>query len=182
MVNLDNLVNKLKLNKKGQAFSTFQLLIAAVVALALLGVLLPIILNVIPMGSEPQEVADRLIKTQITSYGSLNYTDDTTFKTGKSISAASLANAAQLARDRICVIAPDDDDRFTAQGNGFSITYNSSSSLKYRIGILCDNYEYLGDDDHIEEVYPDIPDSRDDCFTDDIESYEKVCIVFPKRA
>ena len=46
---------KFSTNEKGQAFSTFELLIAAIVALAILGILLSIVGGVNIFGRNPQD-------------------------------------------------------------------------------------------------------------------------------
>ena len=65
-----------KLKEKGQAFSTFQLLIAAVVALAILGVLLPMITKNINIGGDITDSINTTLKTQVSNYGNLAYTDE----------------------------------------------------------------------------------------------------------
>lgn len=184
MIDFENIIKKLKLNKKGQAFSTFQLLIAAVVALALLGVLLPIIMKNVDIGDNPEELTQRLIKTQIDSIGSLKYTKEATFKNGDSISGATLANSANLDRSEVCVLNPEGS---TFEGDGGKIiTYNSSSSLKYKMGVLCDYSDKL--EESVDYFVAEMPANSDDCYTSlGIDDYDdgpikKVCIVFPKRA
>lgn len=182
MIDFENIIKKLKLNKKGQAFSTFQLLIAAVVALALLGVLLPIIMKNVNIGGNPEESAQTLIRSQVNSVGSLRYTDEVKFKDGDSISAAALAEGTGLSRQQVCVVNPGTS--FT--GGGATITYDSSSTLSYQIGVFCDYYDEMFDSDNpsLEDFEDEMPDVRNDCddrFGSEFSS-EKVCIVFPKRA
>ena len=178
MIDFENIIKKLKLNKKGQAFSTFQLLIAAVVALALLGVLLPIIMKNVNIGGNPEESAQTLIRSQVNSVGSLRYTDEVKFKDGDSISAAALAEGTGLSRQQVCVVNPGTS--FT--GGGATITYDSSSTLSYQIGVFCDYYDEIDDSlDDFEDEMPEDLGVCEDRFDSDFSS-EKVCIVFPKRA
>jgi len=178
MIDFENIIKKLKLNKKGQAFSTFQLLIAAVVALALLGVLLPIIMKNVNIDGNPEESAQTLIRSQANSVGSLRYTDEVKFKDGDSISAAALAEGTGLSRQQVCVVNPGTS--FT--GGGATITYDSSSTLSYRIGVFCDYYDELDDSlNYFEDEMPEDLGVCEDRFDSEFSS-EKVCIVFPKRA
>ncbi len=178
MIDFENFMKKLKLNKKGQAFSTFQLLIAAVVALALLGVLLPIIMKNVNIGGNPEESAQTLIRSQINSVGSLRYTESVKFKNGDSISAPALAEGTGLSRQQVCILNPGSN--FDGE-TGASITYNSSSTLSYQIGVLCDYKDEM--QASLGQFTGEVPDGASLCesrFTD--FSSEKVCIVFPKRA
>lgn len=178
MIDFENFMKKLKLNKKGQAFSTFQLLIAAVVALALLGVLLPIIMKNVNIGGNPEESAQTLIRSQINSVGSLRYTESVKFKNGDSISAPALAEGTGLSRQQVCIVSPGSN--FSGD-SGASITYNSSSTLSYQIGVLCDYKDEM--QASLGQFTSEIPDGASLCesrFAD--FSSEKVCIVFPKRA
>ena len=175
-------------NQKGQAFSTFQLLIAAVVALALLGVLMPIIMGNFSIGKNPSDSAQQYAKTQINNAGSLNYTETLKFKKDDSISATGVADGIDVGRDQVYVIVPDDliDTFEDASGSNYKQTsYLKSTKADYKIGVICDykgelensleNYNLGKDDDDFYNKLNDVESFAD------LEDTIKVCILFPKR-
>ena len=84
------------LNQKGQAFSVFKLLIAAVVAVVILTLLLSIIgqINIFGQG-EPQEEAEKLVNNLATSRGVVDISGQVVFSSGKSISNRAIADATR---------------------------------------------------------------------------------------
>ena len=180
-----------KLTNKGQAFSTFQLLIAAVVALALLGVLLPMISGGFGgFGNSPSEAASQKVSSQINAPGNLSYTDAVKFKTDDTLDAFSVAEDAQLGRDQVYVLLPQKyENYFTPQAGNESaskvIRYDMSSQNDFKIGVLCDYADNFEGNDAITEYYPDVFTSGGLDLTvpdNDLDGDIKLCLMFPERA
>ncbi len=177
MLDLSNIL-KFK-NKKGQAFSTFQLLIAAVVALALLGVLMPIIMKTLGFAQgDPISTSKQLLQGQVDNPGTLAYTDSVAFTDKKkSLTASGISENTGLSPDQVR-FASDLDNDFDVLVDGKGINYKKSTKGTYKIGIICDYIENL--DDSI-DAYVEIPTTADSGLFPNITE-QKVCVVFPKRA
>jgi len=170
-------------NKKGQAFSTFQLLIAAVVALALLGVLLPIIMRNVDIGGDPSQAAQSLLKTQINNPGTLAFTDPVTFSAkNNSLSASGIANDTGLDRQQIVFSINGLDDAFSNVGET-AITYDKTDKGKYMIGILCDRDKASLNDsiDSYMGANKIMFGSTDIVYQEGDETVTN-CVIFPKRS
>lgn len=138
----------LKLNKKGQASSTFQLLIAAVVALAILGVLLSI-LNIIPgPNTEPGDATKTLLKTQMESPGEEQCTTDVTFDTSHSrLSTQAVTEDTGLDEKQVYFDNPEGLSQFefsdaTVDDESIEnqlLKYMSTRSYKVVICVVCSN-------------------------------------------
>jgi len=177
--------------QKGQAFSTFQLLIAAVVALALLGVLMPMIIGTSPINNSPGDAAQQLAKGQINSSGSLNYTAKLKFKEGDSISAPGIADGLDVDRDQVYVMVKEDlvsNGTFSnpADAGYKQTTYKRSTKADYKIGIICDNKSYLLDEGNDNPFIANDLAYITEALYDTLDALEetdfKVCILFPTRA
>ncbi len=138
-----NLKN-IKISKKGQAFSTFQLLIAAVVALALLGVLMPIIMQALGfIQSDPVSAAKQQITSAYDARGTLQTTEEVTFSSrNKEISATGLSEGTSLSSEQIFFFTNGLTD-FDAYGGSFGnggtiLEYTRAERATYYINILCD--------------------------------------------
>jgi len=169
-------------NKRGQAFSTFQLLIAAVVALALLGVLMPIIMRSIDIGGDPSQATQQLLKSQIDNPGTLSFTDDVTFSSKyNTLSASGVANDTGLDASQIVFMTNDLDDVFSTIGdNASKIEYEKTQKGKYRIGVLCDSdADALADS---VDAYVGASKMADPGTLTFADSSVTCCIIFPKRA
>ena len=178
MLDLSNIL-KFK-NKKGQAFSTFQLLIAAVVALALLGVLMPIIMNVLGFAQrDPVSTSKQLLQGQVDNPGTLTYTDSVVFTDKKkSLSSSGISENTGLSPDQVRFVVGDlATTDFVELVDNKGIDYQKSTKGTYKIGIICD---YKNNIIESSEAYAEIPDITSITWesTDDI----KVCVIFPKRS
>jgi hypothetical protein len=172
-------------NKKGQAFSTFQLLIAAVVALALLGVLMPIIMRSIDIGGDPSQATQQLLKSQIDNPGTLSFTDDVTFSSKyNTLSASGVANDTGLDAGQIVFATNGLDDTFSTIGTSASkIEYSKTQKGKYRLGVLCDSDAaalVTSVDDY--KASNKIDDSVSVTATNFADPSVTCCLIFPKRA
>jgi len=92
------------LNQTGQAYSTFKLLIAAIVAMAILAILIPIILQAIGwLTASPSNEAKTLLNDLVSSSGSLQNTPEVAFKPGDVLAASALAEGLPVSKDQICM-------------------------------------------------------------------------------
>ncbi|MBU1930051.1 hypothetical protein KJ972_00955 [Candidatus Micrarchaeota archaeon] len=167
------------MNSKGQGSGVFQLLIAAVVALAILGVLLGIIGGLPPLGSQdPIEASRNGLKDAFTQVGSPQFsskvtiTKDTVF-TPRGVAPRELG----ISIDHVCVgVAKALGDSFsiTDEFTPDAIVYSGSRSLDVKIGAICET----GDD--IDAAANDVFQGAIDDFDNDCEdngSSETYCVV-----
>ena len=131
------------MDNRGQAFDSFKLLIAAIVAIAILGVLMPIIAQIggfIP--SDPTASIARQLTNTINSPGTLKVTEKLTFSRDVSnISAKAIANEASISPDQICFSLGAYAERgFTIMGEGKtkSIVWNGSGTITVKAYVICD--------------------------------------------
>lgn len=131
------------LDSKGQEFSVFKLLISAVIAIVILTILLQIIGAIRPISvGDPQKAAETLIK----QIDAANYTeiisDNVTFSTGKSLTAAGIADVSGgLTAKQICL----DAGIFSSRNNGVGwekstdklIYYEGSAEQRARLVGVC---------------------------------------------
>jgi len=127
--------------QRGQAFDVFKLLIAAVVAIALLAVLLPIIYNIIMIGqNKPTETAVSLVKDSYNKPSLYQSTDNVTFNESDSLNAKTIASSSRiLTEDQVCVSAGElsGDPNFSDGANGI-VQYSGKSAKTVKLGIVCD--------------------------------------------
>lgn len=126
------------INSKGQSSSVFNLLIAALVALAILGLLLSILGGIgFNSGNKPSDTAAKEIKNAISNPYVIQ-SDVVTFdKTSdkSSISAQALAEKADVGSDQIifknCGLGEEFDD------SGSILKYLKHTSKKYQLYTVC---------------------------------------------
>jgi hypothetical protein len=96
-------------NNKGQAFSTFQLLIAAVVALALLGVLMPIIGGINPAGGSITDSVKEKIKSNQDLPGTVTLTEPikVSSKTQSTVSTDAITEGSGMDPESVRFIVPN---------------------------------------------------------------------------
>jgi uncharacterized protein (UPF0333 family) len=130
------------MDNKGQAFSAFKLLIAAIVAIALLGVLMPIITQTTGLiKTDPSETIGRAINGIINSPGSISKTDNLTFSPKTSVAVKAIASKAGLDKSQICVslgtYEENPDSGFTTM-DGTQIAWNGSTDKSVKAYVVCD--------------------------------------------
>ncbi|MBM3282584.1 MAG: hypothetical protein FJY86_04585, partial [Candidatus Diapherotrites archaeon] len=141
-------------NNKGQAFSTFQLLIAAVVALAILVLLLNIIGGLPNFGSsEPLEEAATLIKGQVNSPSELRTgSNPITFTKEDSLNPKAIADkSGVVTANQVCISLGDflqDDGTDFAEMNETAgiVKYTGSGQFRVRLSVICDTGTELAED------------------------------------
>ena len=119
------------MNQQGQAYSTFKLLIAAIVAMAILAILIPIIMNVIGLiKASPQDEAKSLLSDLVGAPGALKHTKEVVFESDSVLAASALAERLPLAKDQICMSTGEfEEDAFvTLKINGFDSYLDSKES------------------------------------------------------
>ena len=132
------------MNQKGQAFTTFQLLISAVIALAILVLLLNIIGGLPNLsGGEPSDEATNLVKALVNSPGDLKLSRDIVFRPQTNLTAKSIAaSSGVLTEDQICVSTGDFDpenSQFKQIGSEEQIvSYQGSSNVTAKLSVICD--------------------------------------------
>ncbi len=140
------------MDNKGQAFSTFQLLIAAIIAIVILIILLAI-LRVIPgissTGDPVQATSDKL-KDAATKLTQHFKTDIVTFTKGYTMLAKSIVTSAEvgLEEDQLCLSRGDfgDETEIWAVGDKHEyIKYKGSVPKDVKISIVCDTGTNLED-------------------------------------
>jgi hypothetical protein len=138
------------LNSKGQSFSTFQLLISAVVALAILGLLISIIFNIGPIGTPiPSEATSNLLKNQQASPSALITSGRITFKEVDTLNTKALATSSGwLSPAQICLSKGDypSPESFTFTDADGTIMKTTQSQTGVKISVICDVGTELEDD------------------------------------
>lgn len=166
-------------NSKGQAFSTFQLLIAAVVALALLGVLMPIIGGINPGTDRLVDALKERINTQQNQPGTLSLTDNIKVSGRKDafISTATITEGTGMDSKQVKFITNGYNNDFAVLGDGATLEIKNQSSITYQFGVLChSNTESL--DASIEIYDTVITSSYEGSFE---QERIRACVVFPVK-
>ncbi|MEK6971012.1 MAG: hypothetical protein AABW68_05000 [archaeon] len=139
------------MNSRGQAFSTFQLLISAVVALAILVILLNI-LNVIQFPFDPSvsKEAGNMVKTQATNPGSIQTSSSRIIvKTGDSLNTKSLASQSGiLSPNQLCLSKGDfeSDSMFQFTDTAETVLVYSGNQIGVKLSVVCDTGTELAGD------------------------------------
>ena len=148
------------MNSRGQAFSTFQLLIAAVIALMILVLLVNIISNIIiPGGQDPSSEAVQLLNSAINSPSELKVSKEVTFRPGASLNAKAIAEkTGTLTENQVCVSRGDvpGEELFKLSPNGKILTYQGSSASNFKLYVICERPGNLLDDDLLENIGSDL--------------------------
>ena len=142
------------MNREGQAFSAFQLLIAAIVAMAFLAILLPLLLNSAGFfKASPLNETKSLLSEMLLAPGAIKYTQDVVFENGDVLASSSLASGLPLNEDQICLtidfeVTEFDPKTGTKKGtimndfrhagmNKSKLVYLGQTSATVRIGVVC---------------------------------------------
>lgn len=172
----------IKRKEKGQAFSTFQLLIAAVVALALLGVLMPIIGGINPGTDRLVDALKERINTQQNQPGTLKLTDElkVSAKGDPYVATATITEGTGIDHKQVKFMTNGHVSDFGIASNGSVLEIKNQSRISYQFGVLChynldeletsvDNYNLI-DNDSFNEISGNFDDEN-----------IRVCIVFPVK-
>jgi len=181
------------LNRRGQAFDVFKLLIAAVVAVVILTLLLSIIqrINIFGQGN-PQTEAGKIVNDLVRQRGVVNSSGEVVFESNIGVSNIGIADATRgsLAPSQVC-ISPgefEEDNRFEFVP-GKSVIYKGSAKQNASVIAICDtgsaiaNYRGRGNyfDDYtrggIESGWEGVSDCE--CVNDNF--HQTCCVVALKR-
>jgi len=132
------------LNRNGQAFSTFKLLIAAIVAMAILAILVPIILQVLNIiTKEPTTEVTTILNDLVDKPGTLKHTAPVTFNPDDTLAGATLEAKLPLSKDQICMNLgefEDDEERgfhLLESDDEQRIIWNGTSQQTVKIALIC---------------------------------------------
>ncbi len=180
------------MDSRGQAYSVFKLLIAAIVAVAVLYILLNIIIRVIPPGNNVQDVAAQMIGKQKDQPGQIDTSTSVTFGAGTSLASKALVGSSGLTKEQICLHKGDYVDNETLQVQGSTIMNAGTQNVTLKARVACDNSnELLETITPIEgELYFDTPEtagpeSEGVCACDIVSgstSTQLCCVVILKYA
>jgi hypothetical protein len=144
------------MKQKGQAFSVFKLLIAAVVALSILAILIPILDSITDIGlNNPNEEAGDRVKALFSSPGEHIKSNTVTFQPETSLNLRSIAErSGVISAEFLCLNKGDFKSSpsfeyvplYASGGTDVQaerIKYNGSSNLKAKLSIICDNGDRL---------------------------------------
>jgi len=145
------------LNQKGQAYSTFKLLIAAIIAMAILAILIPIIMQAMGwLTNSPLNETKTLVSDLIGSPGALKHTPEVVFKPDDVLAASALVERLSISKDQVCMstgqFEEDIDSGFECLGcedasENQRLIYHGSSNQAARLAVVCNvNLDELLDD------------------------------------
>jgi len=167
------------MNRQGQAYSVFRLLIAAIVAVAILAILIPIILSIVVPGNEVQTVSKQLVQEMSPQPGAIKTSNSVIFRTESNLAPSALAAGSGLAADQICVHKGDfkDNDSLVVQGS--TIMNNSPTDLQVKVSVMCNaSNQMMG---ALEEMSMELDFDGDagecGCPLDSSTATQKCCIV-----
>ncbi|MCR4335366.1 MAG: hypothetical protein NUV57_02405 [archaeon] len=180
----------LQMDSKGQAYSVFKLLIAAIIAGAILVILLQVIGSInFLAGQDPNETAGSKVQTQINLVGSPGYVENVTFSNGSTLVSKTVADKAKvLSADKVCVgVTPDMPNvkEFSVDGSedggfGKSVTYTGTFNQNSRLMVLCDQQRDIAEDlSNFEDVFGFEVPGTDDCEFGDTTAKACVVLVVP---
>lgn len=138
------------MNSKGQGSGVFQLLISAVVALAILGVLLSIIGALPQLSSDPESTARNTLKEAYTSQGSVRFSSKVTLTKDRTISRAGVTpQELGLDRQKVCISWKDNFNSIfggSDPAEGTIARYSGTGSRDVKTAVLCDQGAALASD------------------------------------
>ena len=174
-------------NQKAQASSTFQLLIAAVVALAMLGILMAI-LGVIklPGTGDYADAIGNALDSASTSPASLKTTDSVNLQPKSEVVSREIALNSQsgVTESQLCFAKDAALEKVEAidveTSSGRILEYTGSSQKKIKFSVICDAGDAIEQDleDRFEEVI-DLSHCNSEL---DLEGSETVCIIIARSS
>jgi len=133
------------LDQRGQAYSTFKLLIAAIVAMAMLAILIPIIMQAMGwLTNSPLNETKSLISDLVGSPGAVKHTPEVAFKPDEVLPASALVERLPISADQICMstgqFEEDTSNGFECldcDGTNQRLIYHGKSNRTAKIAIVC---------------------------------------------
>ena len=167
------------MNNKGQAYSTFQLLIAAVIAMAILVILIPIIMQVMGIiKSDPTDETKRMISIAVDSPSNIQTTPDVAFEPGDVLSSQAITTRTGISKDQVCMgaLTFDEDDEFELASGGNSshrLIFKGTGTLTVQVVVVCNVSHADLDDDMIAYGFIDNEDGLPDAI--DLDDCPETC-------
>lgn len=130
------------MNQKGQMFTTFKILIAAVVAMAILALLLPIITRMSGfITTDPTDDIARLMEKGSSNVGS-TFSKEITFSDEITLTRKTFSEKMAMTEDHVCFGNVNED----AEKLGFSVadnelSFDGSGARKIKVKVGCDSGE-----------------------------------------
>ncbi|MCX6802714.1 MAG: hypothetical protein NT067_06410 [Candidatus Diapherotrites archaeon] len=186
----------LKLGQKGQAFSTFKLLIAAIVAVVILVILLSILgyIDFSPRNQPAVGAADALKEAYQNQYLLQTSQQSVTFTKDTSLTSLAIKEKADigLGETQICLSLGDFSDATSNFSNGGApgqvIKYTAGGSMNARFSVLCapgaDIETQIGAGNpysEIDEAWDDDCAWNDSSSSSDAKLKEQICCIIVVR-
>ncbi len=144
----------LSINKKGQSFDVFKLLIAAVIAIVILSVLMSIIGQLVTPTGKPIDVAGRLISSMRNHWYQPLASESVTFDLGGSINRDALSEKSPgIQPEQICLStgAFQDSEIWEEGSEMSSVRYTGTTKTDVRVKGVCGRAQRLGAADYLYE-------------------------------
>jgi hypothetical protein len=172
------------LNQIGQAYSTFKLLIAAIVAVAILYILMSIIGIIPTIGGDIQTVTKQMVQKQAGMLGALDTSSPVSFNAGSNLAPSALVGNSGLSANQICINKGDMIENENLQVQGQTIANNGRTNLQVKVSVTCNLTKSLNDS--LEEMGFELDWGDDDgnceCDLDDEDATQKCCAVILRFA
>ena len=131
------------MNNSGQAYSAFKLLIAAIVAVAILAILIPILMNIVIPGNDIQTVTTQMIQKQKDMPGGLDTQGPVKFSPGTNLAPSALVGNSGLSADQICLHKGELADRTELEVVGNTIMHSGTSEVRTSVSVTCNRSNVL---------------------------------------
>ncbi|HLD58320.1 MAG TPA: hypothetical protein VI977_01605 [archaeon] len=182
-------------NKKGQAFDVFKLLIAAIIAIAILVVLLPLLRPPVLPGNDPIGGARTLISDLANKPALPRTSQPVIFAAGVTINSRGIAEGSSgvVTEEGVCVSAGDffeNTPTWDTTEYKNRVTYNGTSQKNVLLHAICDTGKRMAGRD-----LPDYCDDYAECYDSEMnlewfqgcgciseEFSEMCCLVAVKKA
>jgi len=144
-------------DRKGQEFSVFKLLISAVIAVVILGLLLSIVNSIIITGQgDPAEEAGKTVKAIMRENSRLGSSNEVTFKKGTTINNRNISGATGgvIQSNEVCISAGDfkENANWTVNDSGTLLEYTGSDDIKAKLVAACDSVAVITDSSQYGDV------------------------------
>ncbi|MBN1940855.1 MAG: hypothetical protein JW772_01600 [Candidatus Diapherotrites archaeon] len=172
------------LNRRGQSFDVFKLLISAIVAVAILAILLAIIQPWNPQG-DPIRETKKLVGEIAGSPSTPATSQEVIFKKGITINSGLISSASQglVAEHAVCIVPGDfsGQDSIWESYNGVRVTYKGTSDTAAVIHAICDVCSKISESGYFTTYDPNMEEEWLDECNDSVfstENSDETCCLF----
>ena len=168
------------MNKTGQAYSAFRLLIAAIVAVAILAILITIIVDIPIPGNDIQTVTTQMVQNQLPQPGTIKTSNQVNFASGSNLASSTLVGTSGLSEDQICLHKGDHVNSAAIEVRGSSLM-NAGQDLQVKVAVSCNRANELMNtlQDYGEDIEFGGQDGVCNC---NFDTTQKCCVVILKYA